>query len=194
MPVMQLSALMIHFWILPINLERPQEDKLPWNLATWCNATDVHSGLFPDGVSSLPWYIGWDMAQKNAVLRLFDSTLNKNAQAVWNLMAHPPADLKGAVKIWTTTWKKMWIMPADSWHQKCVVPIPSWWRRGSTRGGPRAPVVNRSFSGSPVLLDGTRGSKKDAASATRRERCASVTSQTGTGITQRDFGWHFSRD
>ncbi|KAF8322774.1 uncharacterized protein EI90DRAFT_3249301 [Cantharellus anzutake] len=44
-------------------------------------------------------------------------------------------------------------------------------------GGLRAPVVNRSFSGSPVLLDGTRGSKKDAASATRRECCASVTSQ-----------------
>ncbi|KAF8343152.1 uncharacterized protein EI90DRAFT_3031518, partial [Cantharellus anzutake] len=44
-------------------------------------------------------------------------------------------------------------------------------------GGPRAPVGNQSVSGSPVLLDGTRGSKKDAASATRRERCASVMSQ-----------------
>jgi hypothetical protein len=108
MPLMQLSALMIHFWILPINLERPQEDKLPWNSATWCNATDVHSGLFPDDVSDLPRYIGWDTAQKNAVLRLFNSALNKNAQAVWDLMAHPPADLKGAVKTWNATWKKMW--------------------------------------------------------------------------------------
>ncbi|KAF8318069.1 uncharacterized protein EI90DRAFT_3133562 [Cantharellus anzutake] len=151
MPLMQLSALMIHFWILPINLERPQEDKPPWNSTIWCNATDVHSGLFPEDVASLPQYIGWDMAQKNAVLRLFNSALNKNAQAVWDLMAHPPADLKGAVKIWTATWKKMWdrvwgfmaienVLIKTDFHPHSIIDIPADFK-------PEHPILT-----SPVLV------------------------------------------
>ena len=108
MPLMQLSALMVHFWILPVNLGKPQAEKLPWNSEKWMKATGVHSGLFPDDVSVLPKYMGWSVADKNAVLRLFNTALNKKPADVWKMMAHPPNELKSAVKIWADAWKKMW--------------------------------------------------------------------------------------
>jgi hypothetical protein len=108
MPLIQLSALMIHFWILRANLGLPQDQKLPWNGQRWKTLTGIHNGLFPDDVSLLPKYLGWTVNERNTVLRLFNSALNKAPKDVWEMMARPPADLRDAIKIWAQTWKKIW--------------------------------------------------------------------------------------